>query len=325
MASHIAHLLFAEESSRAAGLSLDRSSPIFVLGAQGPDIFLHSQRRKPRGIQYGGLLHRKGFAPLITELRGLGELPTVYAAGFLTHVVLDRRSHPYINYFGGWWDRRRPETRRYRHMHPFLERLIDMELLRETEGKEPRDLRFHRLVDCGEQMPRELLEAYLTALPASAASAARDEELPRRLDNAYLDALGYYRYTGEVDEAYMKEARRRERTGEISERWLSLIHPPELPYSVDVMNRENRSWCHPCDESRRRSDSFGQIWRAAVSEAADLLNALFSPITNEALRSVVGEENLNDGIYGAVPCSRSHMEPLPLRELYDAIRESYDP
>ena len=120
MASHVAHLLFAEESATQAGQELDRKDSYYVLGAQGPDLFLHSQRRKPRGIQYGGLLHRKGFASFAASLAVGSSEAQRYAAGFITHVVLDRGSHPFINYFAGWWDRGRPETRRYQHMHPFL-------------------------------------------------------------------------------------------------------------------------------------------------------------------------------------------------------------
>ena len=288
-------------------------------------MFLHSQRSKPRGIQYGGLLHRKAFPSLIAKLRNGGEPARRYAAGFLTHVVLDRRSHPYINYFAGWWDREQPETKRYRHMHPFLERLIDMELLDSREGRRPGELRFEELVSCGEQMPEPLFRAYLDALRGSASSAERDGELPARLHNAYRDAVGYYRYTSEVDDAYMREARRRESAGEISDRWLSLVYPPHLPYTVDVMNTARREWCHPCDKARKQRCSFSEIWETALPEAAELLQILFSTSSGAELETAIGPENLNDGLYGSLPCRRRFMSPLPLRELYDTIRRSYDP
>jgi len=271
VASHVAHLLFAEESARRSSIPVDRQSPYFVLGAQGPDLFLHSQRRKPRGIQYGGLLHRKGFPTFAALLAGGSDEAREYAAGFVTHVVLDRVSHPFINYFAGWWDRSRPETRRYQHMHPFLERLIDIELLERKEGRHPKELSFYRLVDCGSELPRGLQEELRHALAASVESARRDEELIQRLRNAYADSMGYYRHTSEIGEAYMKEARRREEAEEISDRWLSLIHPPTLPYKLDVLNLRRRQWCHPCDSDRRSNESFLDLWEAAISRSAELL------------------------------------------------------
>ena len=320
MASHIAHLLFAEESATRAGMSLDRTVPLYVLGAQGPDLFLHSQRRKPRAIQYGGLFHRKGFAALVARLAEGSPDARAYAAGFLTHIVLDRVSHPFINYFAGWWDRDRPDTKGYQHMHPFLERLLDIELLQRREGIHPKEIAFHRLVDCGSQLPESFLQELCDALRRSVDSAARDQELRKRVQNAYADSLGYYRYTGEVDEAYLREARRRQETGEISDRWLSLVHPPSLPYELDVLNLSHREWCHPCDSSLESRDSFLDLWERGVPRAASLLQRL-SPGGTEDLEREIGDKNLNDGIYGATPCRRTHMDPLPLRELYDRIRK----
>ncbi|MFW6338588.1 MAG: zinc dependent phospholipase C family protein [Alkalispirochaetaceae bacterium] len=320
MASHIAHLLFAEESATRAGMSLDRTVPLYVLGAQGPDLFLHSQRRKPRAIQYGGLFHRKGFGSLVARLAEGSRDATAYAAGFLTHIVLDRVSHPFINYFAGWWDRDRPETKAYQQMHPFLERLIDVELLQRREGIHPKEIAFHRLVDCGSELPESFLRELCDALRKSVDSAARDQELRERVRNAYADSRGYYRHTSGVDEAYLREARRREETGEISDRWLSLVHPPSLPYELDVLNLSHRKWCHPCDSTLDSQDSFLDLWQRGVPQAASLLETLSEGDTVKLEREI-GDRNLNDGIYGATPCRRRHMGPLPLRELYDQIRK----
>lgn len=327
MASHIAHLLFAEESARHAAASLDRRDPYFVLGAQGPDLFLHSQRRAPRAIQYGGLLHRKGFATLVARLAGGSDEARRYGSGFITHIVLDRYSHPFINYFAGWWDRSRPETKVYQHMHPFLERLIDIELLARKEGIHPRKLRFHKLVECGAELPSHFLRELRDALRESVTSARKDEELTERLGNAYADSMGYYRHTSEVTEAYMREARRREAAQEISDRWLSLVHPPSLPYELDVLNGERREWCHPCDPSRGGRESFLDLWARALPEAARLMRVAAEVADGEAmvkLEDAIGYQNLNDGLYGSTPCRRREMGPLPLRELYDALRASYD-
>ena len=109
----------------------------------------------------------------------------------------------------------------------------------------------------------------------------------------------------------------------ISDRWLSLVHPPSLPYTLDVLNLDRREWCHPCDADRRGSESFLDLWKEALPEAARLLR-LASEASNdkegELLQEAIGEANLNDGIYGSTPCRRIHMDPLPLPELYHHLR-----
>jgi hypothetical protein len=212
-------------------------------------------------------------------------------------------------------------------MHPFLERLIDLEILERKEGRHPRELRFHKLADCGEELPGLLTEEILNALRGSVDSANKDDELATRLKNAYADSMGYYRHTSEVTEAYMREARRREEAKEISDRWLSLVHPPSLPYRLDVLNLEGKEWCHPCDSTRRGEESFLDLWEAALPEATRLLHLAEDASAGESrqeLEEAIGTENLNDGLYGSAPCRRKEMDPLPLRELYDTLRSSYD-
>ncbi|MDR2159362.1 MAG: hypothetical protein LBP23_04760 [Treponema sp.] len=90
----------------------------FVLGCQGPDIFYHNQRTRPVALEYGSLLHRRGYGVFTAALlkAGLSDPPPdgeyiragrrekginalgVYALGFMTHAVLDRHCHPYIVY-----------------------------------------------------------------------------------------------------------------------------------------------------------------------------------------------------------------------------------
>lgn len=82
MPSHISHALLVdrvvaivEEVSGRTIIEPSRPSDrwgaryrTLVLGAQGPDPFLHNHRRKPRGFRYGAILHRKGSAALLAHL-----------------------------------------------------------------------------------------------------------------------------------------------------------------------------------------------------------------------------------------------------------------
>ena len=76
MPAQILHVLFGEDSLNraAAGISegsgevgayIDRilgdKAVFFALGCQGPDIFYHNQHTRPVSLEYGTLLHRRGY------------------------------------------------------------------------------------------------------------------------------------------------------------------------------------------------------------------------------------------------------------------------
>ncbi|MDR0641255.1 MAG: zinc dependent phospholipase C family protein [Treponema sp.] len=151
MPSQILHTLFGEDLISAMYRSLvPRFGPAadkalekirgscrtaFALGCQGPDIFYHSQGRRPVGLEYGTLLHRRGAGVFTAGLlkmglpgpapdgedirrreRGIDALGA-YALGFMTHAILDRAAHPYIIYKSDH--------------HAFFERIIDVLMLRD--------------------------------------------------------------------------------------------------------------------------------------------------------------------------------------------------
>ena len=88
MPAQILHSLFGEDvitgiHSRLAGrygIIADKAlekilyayKPAFVLGCQGPDIFYHSRQRRPVGLEYGSLLHRRGAGIFTAGLLKMG-------------------------------------------------------------------------------------------------------------------------------------------------------------------------------------------------------------------------------------------------------------
>ena len=134
MPSQILHTLFGEDVIAELYRRIDRRFSLaaeralkrvtvnyrgaFALGCQGPDIFYHSQRTRPVALEYGSLLHRRGYGVFTATLlkMGLPDPPPggediradrkekginalgVYALGFMTHAALDRHCHPYIVY-----------------------------------------------------------------------------------------------------------------------------------------------------------------------------------------------------------------------------------
>ena len=162
MPAQILHVLFGQDALlRAADTNakpelasfvtalLAEYGSAFALGCQGPDIFYHSQHLRPVAIQYGTLLHRRGYGSfcvallarlLLRETPSRGALASLlsvegaYALGFATHAFLDRGTHPYIVSKAGWVAPSRPETARYARCHAFFERILDALMLERLRG-----------------------------------------------------------------------------------------------------------------------------------------------------------------------------------------------
>lgn len=339
MPAHVTHLVFARDLLRSVGRTELIEPPggnYLVFGAQGPDLFYHNQRRRPSGLAYGSLMHRRDYGKAVAEmwsravLRGLG--PASWAAawivGFASHAVLDRHTHPFVNYWSGWADPGDPHTARFRSMHPFLERLIDVEVLRVTNGIHPNQLDFHGQVTCGDEPPAEWVALMTDSLCSAYPRIGRDSRVDERMHSAYLDAMGYYRFTNDVGPAYLEEACRRESDGEIGSRWMSIVHPPEVPPDLDVLNEARRPWSHPCDERERTNASFFDLFALARAEGIRVVGTILDHWTDPpedgkpVIEAAVGNANLSDGRPTGRPCHKQHSAPLPLVELQARIRAS---
>jgi hypothetical protein len=356
MPSHVTHLLFAEEViDRVATPDLkERDNRSYLaLGAQGPDIFYHNQRRKPSALAYGSLMHRRGYGKSVGAMaewsrgQGLdeGSWAAAWCAGFATHAILDRYAHPYINSRSGWVEQGKPETDRYRSMHPFLERLIDVALLREKRGIHPNELDFFRIVDCGESPPRPLIDLLTAGLSSAYQKASNDRKLRERLEAAYLDTRSYYHVTNYVDQTYLENGIKRAKQSQMSLKWLSIVHPPEVPDDIDPLNLRHVEWPHPCDEQEGSNKSVLELYDEALEEAADavgqMINAWRLAINDSAsgdpsaasfdarslaatVEEAVANWNLSDGRKTERPCKKRYSRPMPLAELQDRIRASIE-
>ena len=350
MPSHLAHWILARRvaeellTPRHARRLLARFGSFLALGAQGPDIFLHNHRRKPRGFHFGAVLHRKGNDAFIAQAalhlhptgtrNGLISAEGAYLLGYVTHVYLDRAAHPYINYHAGW--RGVPDMAPERpFMHSFLERLIDVQLAEFLGLGDARALEFAAAVDCGTLLPDSLMALLTSALRVSLIAAAEDPIVGARVQNAYQDSMAFYRFTDAPTMDYYREARRRELAGLTSARWLALVHPPAEMIGIDVLNRGGREWRHPCAPEVTSTASVPALFEAALSaslEAATLLVRVADKPrlrrvgrmeTATALGELIGTANLNDGLVGDPPARRVVAAPLPLLELYRQMKAAF--
>ena len=361
MPSHIAHYVFARElAERAFGerarALISEFGSFLALGAQGPDIFLHNRHRRPAGLNYGIILHRKNagrFCGALVRYRPRESIISAegaYTLGCISHVVLDRLLHPYINYRAGWVEPKQPQTYEYRVNHPFLERIIDVALLRSQLDMTVAELDFASVISCDTPDALRILHLVRRALRAATRRGSRDLLLARRLRNAYLDAMSYYQHTNSID----FELARRElaKAEEPLPFWLGIYHPPTLPEDIDFMNTRRVMWRHPCSGEPYSSESVFDLYDRALPHGRMLFTAAAEawagarpclahspagaqpppetapermsspePPPEISLERLIGNGDLSDERIEGEPCERRYFDVLPFEQALQHIRD----
>lgn len=339
MPSQICHLIFAEDSLREAlGSSaetiLREQGNIYRFGAQGPDFFYHNQRTKPTGLKYGVNAHREGYgrlvAHMIHELRHLEakkheDLPLIkaYILGFTTHAYLDKKTHPFIDYFSGWVDVDREETEIYYHCHIFMERILDVLMLKLKRGLNIREFSLLPLLDCGAMLPYGIVKTLVKSLNATYPNTHFKSRDRQRVENAYIDCMGFYTFIDPLNPHYRRLAYERDRSSHGDRRRLALFHPFELPDDIDFLNLGNNIWTHPCNSEWPHEESFPELFDAALSEAVPALKEMHEILEGrgepERAEELIGNQSLGTGLYWHDSYKLLHNDPLPLPELLDKM------
>ena len=300
----------------------------FALGCQGPDVFYHSQVRRPVGLEYGTLLHRRGAGVFTAGLLKLGLPGTpadglnahgAYALGFMTHAILDRQTHPFIVYKS---DRPPPETPRRDRSHAFLERIIDVLMLKHLRGAQITGWDQEGMLAeiCENPSPglKELLgRAMVLAYPER---AGEDEKLSRRIENTFFDCAWFYRVTSPANTRAEYSA---SQLFPPQKGFVAYLYPQELPGHIDFLNLEKRPWYYPAGEAKEDFRSFPELYTGAVNAAADTLTVIitkyleegFFPIEEAA--GLIGNGGLSIVDENGKPCAPCRSDPLPLQEILD--------
>jgi len=327
MPSVILHTMFGEDLLSALSAELPAEKFLndfrsaFVLGCQGPDIFYHNLKSKPVALQYGSLLHRRGYGTFSACLLNMGLSCTqindlgAYSLGFLAHAVLDRACHPYIIYFCD------------RNYHSFFERIIDTLMLRKLRGLEPAFWdQEHLLADICENPPPGLKESIARCLAAAFGERVnKDRSLARRIDNAFIDCARFYSMSSP---SKIKEALAAASGGKrlFSMRSLNYVYPENLPVQIDFLNLNHKPWRYPyipADGEMPKEDtrSFPEIYSDALKLAIDTLAPIFTspcgafPLDETAER--IGNGCLSIQDENGKPCAANLTDPLPLDEVIE--------
>jgi hypothetical protein len=329
-------------------IQIDYPTP-FILGCQGPDIFYHSQMTRPVALEYGALLHRRGYGiftatllkmalpdppPSEEDIRMLRRKKAVnalgaYALGFMTHAILDRLAHPYIVYKAGLaFPARTGSSQSERHpslgknAHAFLERIIDALMLEYLRGRPISSWDQEALlVSVCETPPLGLKELLVRALVAAFPErAGGDRKLRERMENTFLDCTTFYRYTDPRKTSIYNEAGR-EDSGWLRELPLPYLYPEDLPGHIDYLTLKRGTWFHPGAENQPDSRSFPDIYAEAVQNAAESLSVFITqyletgtfPIKKAA--QAIGNGGLSIQDETGRPCAPIRTEALPLDEV----------
>ena len=139
---------------------------LFPYTAVGPDVWFplgfYGTKDKPLAAR-GGHMHENETGAFLTALTErcrsseARDLLFAYLAGYICHYTLDRTCHPYIVYRTGDY-LGTPETLRYRGNHTRLERAIDVWIIREKYGSDPRRFNLNRRCLPLRRLPEELRE-----------------------------------------------------------------------------------------------------------------------------------------------------------------------
>jgi hypothetical protein len=354
MPAQLLHILFGEDVLNAVVPSICDSrgapwvsyyiretvgakGPFFRLGCQGPDLFYHNQRTRPMSLEYGTLLHRRGFGAFAAELlersmggRSPGSGPSAaaaYAIGFATHAFLDRAAHPYIVCKSGWVSPSKPETARYARCHAFFERIIDVLMLERLRGIDAAAWDQESLLPLpGEAELASLVDAVAGSLAAVfPGRAGTDDRLRQRIRNAFIDAAFFYRITNPARTSltmrlpdgfeYLRRA-----SGRSS---VALVYPEKFAYGIDYLNLAREAWGHPCRPTDLDRRSLPDIYGDAMAAAAPAFSRLFGVfsetglVPSSELARAIGDGGLSVAGTDGQPCAPIHAEPLPLDAVLD--------
>ncbi len=332
MPAHFTHLVFAEEAVVAAlgdegDKLLASHGNLLRLAAQGPDFFYHNQRTMPTGLRYGIALHKRSYGAFVQELvreairlhLGVCSELGAYVVGFATHAALDRHTHPYIIYRSGWVDPQKPETRRYFHCHPFLERILDVLVLAERRHVRLEEFDFLSQVR-GHGLPYVVLKALLKAMHTTYPSMTRKSLDRRRVENAYHDTIFFYKLTNHLNPDIHRLAFRRDHRDDYRERRLALLHPREIPPGVDFLNSGGTEWRHPCSPEEVSRASFLQLYEEGLAESVGVTRRLAAALSGreplEGVAEAVGNHSLDTA---REPCTPLVCDPFPLPEILEGL------
>ncbi|WP_408009470.1 zinc dependent phospholipase C family protein [Pseudalkalibacillus sp. A8] len=258
------HIYFGEVLLERTGILKlnDNTEPYFNFGTQGPDPFFYHNFwpwRSTPVTEVGDRIHHEHCGEFLIKLidytkdRLDDEKLTVFTTGFITHHILDRNTHPYINYRSGTEGNR----------HQKLEIIIDTLMMKKHKNIETWKTPVYKKLAIG----KTLHESIDTMLKDTIKSTFPG--LHEKMPNGYVQQSYHH----------MKKALRVlfDPSG-----WKNKLLKERIdPFSyqkhiddIDYLNESKTPWVHPAQADERHEESFIELFELTIDEGTEVLTLL---------------------------------------------------
>ncbi|WP_193064759.1 zinc dependent phospholipase C family protein [Oceanobacillus oncorhynchi] len=266
------HIFFAEDACNALSWDIHHSPSrhALFLGAQGPDPFFYYRfwpwlSSQKTGQEIGNTLHTKECGPfliyLIEQAQEGSDEVKAYVAGFITHHLLDRHTHPYIHYRAGYQGSK----------HQKLETLIDTKMALDTRKMELWKHPAYAEINVGDTLPISILyilDDAIRRFHPELSFQTKDIQI------AYQDMITAQKLF--ADPGGWKN--------KILKAFISSYSHQPIHENIDYLNEENKLWVHAAT-GEKREESFAELYTDALNDAVSLL-PLVTDYWNEGGESV---------------------------------------
>ncbi|MBT2293332.1 zinc dependent phospholipase C family protein [Paenibacillus albidus] len=247
---------------------MERRRSLYLLGCQGPDFLLYHSflpwRHNLRAVHLGDLMHSRHCGPVLLSFwqRTL-TLPAserndaqLYFLGFITHHLLDRNLHPYINWKAGYTGRN----------HQRFEIMLDTVFMNRLKGEDTWKKPAWKEINIGSGFPSSIQ----TILHETAGEWYPEvmAHFPCECWNeAYLDMVLAHKCLYDP-----KGWKKSLLWGGARRFFYQKLTPDDE--QLDYLNERHAQWRHSAMYSEIATDSVWDLWEQALDEGRLVIGAL---------------------------------------------------
>lgn len=293
------HIVFGDEICKRVNKQ-PKEEKLYHFGCQGPDFYFFYRfwpwLQSKSGTRLGDLFHTQHCGEvLLTLIKKAKETPCIqdYIAGFITHHILDRTTHPYIHYHAGY--------KKYKHQH--LESILDTLIAKELRTINTEKTPVVPYIDFGKNLPNEVATALTSVASEFYPDASKDfpqEEYHR----AYRDMKAFFNFT--FDPTGIKNA--------LTCGYLTPFRFTQKFPHKDYLNVNHNQWLHPAVPDEVHTESFWDLWEQALNDATTILRDTYAYWENQqgidSLVKLIGNISYDNGKECALGLENKICNPL---------------
>lgn len=275
---------------------IKKSTSLFNLGAQGPDIFYYYRfwngiNKNPKNL--GRLMHTCETGEFfIHGLYFLSKINNdsdyikmlIYLSGFMCHFTLDSICHPYIYYNAEKESIIKNEDYLRNSYHKKLEIIIDTLLLENKTGIKSFQCPAYKEIDVGEEMPPVILNF----LKSTVDNLYGIKISLSQINNAYRDMKTGLRILHDPKRIKVSILSILEKVLRCPDKYTCAIYPVSISKENDYLNTNHSVWNHPFDYSEENSSSFYELFAQSVVKARVMINMSLNFLSGKADRKELG-------------------------------------